>query len=105
MSNLEAAIKVIANNSSEVAELVQRFGGIANLLQALPAIYKIAGTIQKANADDPEKAVPLQYGLQTFADVKVAQREFGFTGADVDGIVGDATWREIRKRLNMVKHK
>ncbi len=95
MSKIEAALEVLANESSEVADVVSTIG-VGKLIKLAPAFYKIFSRIKKANADDPEEAIPMQYGTATFAEIKAFQRKHGL---DDDGILGDKTWLKIKQLL------
>ena len=101
---LAAIIDVVASNSGDVAEVVDRFGGIANFAKAAPALFRIWRTVAKhtqdgnVDADAVEKA--LFYGEQTKEKVKAFQKAHGL---EADGIVGNATWRKVEDLLKEKK--
>ena len=94
--NLELAIKLISRNSSDMAAIVERMGGITGFLAAMPSILRLLRTVNDLNAEKPDDAVPLQYGLGTFAEVKAFQIKHGLSA---DGIIGDRTWLKIKQQL------
>lgn len=98
-NNLELGIGVLSRNSSDIADIVQRLGGVTGVLAAAPSVLRLFKTINELNAENPEEAVPLQYGTQTQAEVRAFQRKHFTDPDDIDGIIGDKTWRKIKQLL------
>lgn len=93
---MKVAIEVLMRNNAEVAQIVERAGGWMHMIGALPAIYKIMQTVNAVNETTPEEAMPMQYGMQTFAEVKAFQLKHGL---NADGIIGDRTWLKVKQLL------
>jgi len=93
-------IAVISNNSSDVLEVIDKLGGVGNLLRAAPAIYRIVNTISERNKDPVEEIERVEkqvfYGEQTKERVKAFQKAHGL---EADGIVGNQTWRKVEELL------
>lgn len=105
MSSVEAGINLLVQGSPRVLSVVNKLGGLSAFISAAPDLLALAKLWNQLNQDNPEEAVPNAYGMQAFAEIKARQREFGFEGSDVDGIIGNNTWREINKRLKMLDQR
>lgn len=98
--NLEVAFAVLTRNSADVAEVVDKLGGVIGLMRAAPALLKILKTVNEVNESVGEdEALPLQYGNKTKAKVIAFQKKHGL---DPDGIVGDKTWAKAEELLPKV---
>lgn len=98
---LSAIFDVISSNSGDVAEVVDKFGGVANFARAAPALFRIWRTVAKhtkdggdieAAADNAEQT--LYYGAQTKEKVRAFQTKHSL---DADGIVGNQTWSKVEE--------
>jgi len=98
MANVALAFEVLTKNSSEIAQIVDKLGGIINVLRIAPQLYAILQTINAHNAETPEESLPMQYGRQAYAEIKAFQRRHVL---DEDGILGDNTWRVAKKFIAM----
>ena len=90
---------VLTKNSDDIADIVERFGGVAAVVQAAPSLYRIARTIAARNKveQDAEKIEHvLYYSDETAGRVRAFQKKHGL---DVDGLVGPITWRAIEAAL------
>lgn len=96
--NFTMAIQILAKNTPNVLNVVDKLGGVGAVLSAMPDLLQIARTVNQLNADNPATAVPLQYGTQTEAEITAFQKAHGL---DDDGIFGDATWRVCKKLLKI----
>jgi murein L,D-transpeptidase YcbB/YkuD len=90
---------VITQNSEDIADIVDRFGGVAAVVRAGPSLYRIAKTIaarNKIEQDAKQIETGLYYNDATMDRVKRFQRRHGL---EVDGLVGDKTWSKVEKLL------
>jgi peptidoglycan hydrolase-like protein with peptidoglycan-binding domain len=100
MDNIGAILDLVRNNSKDVEEIVARFGGIAGVLAAAPALLRIGKTI--ASHTEPKAAAEraadtLAYSAETADKVRAFQRKHHL---DVDGIVGNKTWQAVEDLLH-----
>lgn len=100
MANLGDFFAVLANNSEDVEEVVRRFGGVANLIKAGPAIYRIMKTVADRHRPAEETAERiikvLYYNDETLERIRAFQAKHGLLA---DGLVGDRTWSKVEKLL------
>ena len=101
MSNIGDILTVLVKNSDDVEELVRRFGGVANLVKAGPAIYRIMNTIADRHPDNTEQAAEqiekvLYYSDATRERVRAFQKAHGLTA---DGLIGNRTWSKVEELL------
>ncbi len=91
---------VFTKNSDDIADIVDRFGGVAAIVKAGPALYRIAKTIaarNKADQDAEKIEHVLYYSDATTQRVKLFQRQHGL---DDDGLVGNETWSKVEELLD-----
>lgn len=101
-TNIGDVISVISNNSSDVLEVIDKFGGIGNVLKAAPAIYRIFDTISKRHPSDPAAGAAdvekmLYYNSATKERVRAFQKAHGL---EADGLVGNQTWRKVEELIS-----
>ena len=102
-NKLATLFDVMSNNSKDVEDVIDRFGGIGNVIRAGPAIFRIARTMS-AHAQEDESAHDVIdraertvfYNGETVEKVKNFQRKHGLTP---DGIVGNETWSKVEELL------
>ncbi len=99
LDKLGAVFDVISSNSNDVAEVVERFGGIANFAKAAPALFRIWRTVARhvkegSSIEDAERI--LYYGQQTKEKVRAFQKIYKLKE---DGIVGNETWNQVEQLL------
>lgn len=99
MSNIDAIVRLLANNTGDVEQVIRQFGGIGNVIKAGPALLRIMQTISAAK--DPVEETnrveqSLLYSQSTKAKVEAFQRKYGL---HVDGLIGDRTWSKVEELL------
>lgn len=99
MSNLAAVLDILANNQADIEILIQKFGGIGNVIRAAPSLIHIMQTLSKHQhpveaAQQVERV--LTYNEETMEKVKAFQKKNKLTE---DGIVGNATWGRVEALL------
>ncbi len=103
MSNFAAVLDILANNQADIENLVEKFGGIGNVIKAAPSLIRIMQTL--ARHKDPVEAAAsvervLAYNTATMDKVKAFQQA---NGLFADGIVGNATWTKVEALLSKGK--
>lgn len=96
-SGLSAIFDLLKNNSGDVEDVVNKFGGISAVIKAAPALIRIGQTVAKHKSpDEAAERVErvLYYNDETRAKVEAFQRKHGLTA---DGIVGNRTWDKIEQ--------
>lgn len=93
---------VLMKNRSDIVQIVDKLGGLGNLLSLAPEIMDILNTISSHPGKDPAAAIAaaksvLYYNNETAEKVKKFQKEHGL---DADGIVGDQTWSAVEKLIH-----
>ncbi len=102
MSNIGAVIEVIAQHGDDVAVVVDKLGGVANLVRLAPTLVHLAMVVaEHANDPSPEATAAriqktLAYSAETRKRVVEFQKEHGLTA---DGIVGNRTWSKVEELL------
>jgi murein L,D-transpeptidase YcbB/YkuD len=97
MSNFEGAIAVLSENRKDVEDLINKFGGIGNVILAAPSLIRIMRTLSQHK--DPVKEVEriervLAYNNETMDKVREFQKK---NGLNADGIIGNQTWKKIEE--------
>ena len=96
---MSSIFDLLKNNSGDVEDVVNKFGGISAIIKAAPALIRIGQTVAKhKNPDDAAERVErvLYYNDETRDKVETFQRKHGLTP---DGIIGNRTWSAIEKAL------
>ncbi len=102
MSNIGAIVDILAKHGDDVAKVVDKLGGIANLVQLSPTLVHLAMVVAEHKDDPtPEAAAErvkntLAYSAETKDRVAAFQRE---NGLEADGIVGNQTWDCVERLL------
>lgn len=97
MNNFGALLSVLANNQSDVEDLINKFGGVGNIIRAAPSLIHIMQTISRSKDPVAQTEVVkqvLSYSEETKAKVLLWQKAHGL---DADGIVGNQTWSKIEE--------
>lgn len=97
--NIGDIFAVLADNSTEIVEVVNRIG-LANLVRSGPAIYRIMKTVADRQQADPDVLARVErmlyYDEATMDRVRAFQRKHGLHD---DGLVGDRTWSKVEELL------
>lgn len=93
---------VLMSNRNDIVRIVDKLGGLGNLLSLAPELMAIFETISEHPSADPRTAVEsakqvLYYNSTTAAKIKAFQKAHGLTD---DGIIGDETWAAIEKLIH-----
>lgn len=92
-------LELLKNNRQDLMYLVEKVGGIGGLFDLAPHIIRIMATLgqTKSPVDAAEHVQKmLYYGAQTKDRVAAFQKAHGL---DIDGIVGDETWRKVEQLI------
>lgn len=99
MSNFDGIIAVLGNNRQDIEDLINKFGGIGNVIMAAPSLIRIMRTMSEHK--DPVQAaenarLALDYNKETENKVREFQTKYKL---DVDGLVGNQTWGKVEELL------
>lgn len=99
MSDLAGVFDVLMNNNKDIEDVIQKFGGIGNVIRAAPSLLRIMQTLSKHKdsvAAAERAANAIIYSEETRSKVEDFQRKHGL---DPDGLVGDFTWGKVEALL------
>lgn len=100
--NLSTVFDILMSNRKDIVEIVDKLGGLGNLLSLAPELMAIFKTIANHPSEDPAAAVAsaknvLYYNNETAEKIRVFQKAHGLTP---DGIIGDQTWAVVEKMIH-----